>query len=485
VTDRSTHAIRWGITLTVLWAIAVLFAFTPPQASAHERSALVVVLEKAGAGTRPEQSVEGLGGRVVREIPLVRGFSARVPRSAVRALRGARGIKSVNPDRAFHLRSTTDAAPATASTTLDILRSTVGATDATGGADVALVDSGVAPVGSLDGRVVNGPDFSEDGDVDALRHLDAFGHGTHLAGIIAAVAPQSSIVNVKVADREGSTSLARILAGLDWVVRRGDRGGNDVRVLNLAFGAEPGRSYRDDPLAYAVERAWQQGIVVVTSAGNGGPDADGLDSPAYDPYVVAVGAADTGATASTADDAVAPFSSRGSDTRAPDVVAPGVAVVSTRVPGSFLDEAFPAARIDGGFRGSGTSQAAAAVSGAAALLIGRRPALEPDEVKALLRSGAHRLPGADTSLQGAGLIDVSASQALPVPRRVEQRFPLARLGGWWRSAPRVQYAVENLRSSRWSSSRWSSSRWSSSRWSSSRWSSSRWSGFGWGDTPTP
>jgi serine protease AprX len=426
----------------------------------------------------------------VHEIPLVRGFSARVPRGAVRALRGARGIKSVNQDRAFHLRSTSDVAPATASTTLDTLRSTVGATGATGGADVALVDSGVAPVGSLAGRVVDGPDFSEDGDVDALRNLDAFGHGTHLAGIIAAVAPQASIVNVKVADREGSTSLVRILAGIDWVVRRGDRGGNDVRVLNLAFGADAGGSYRDDPLAYAVERAWQQGIVVVTSAGNGGPDADSLDSPAYDPYVVAVGAADTGATASAADDAIAPFSSRGSASRAPDVVAPGVAVLSTRVPGSFLDEAFPAARIDGGFRGSGTSQAAAAVSGAASLLIGRRPGLEPDEVKALLRSGAYRLPATDTSLQGAGMVDVAASQALAVPRRVEQRFSLARIGGWWRSAPRIQYAVENLKSSRWSSSRWSSSRWSSSRWSSSRWSSSRWSSsrwssFGWGDTPTP
>jgi serine protease AprX len=421
----------------------------------------------------------------VREIPLVHGFSARVPRSAVRALCGARGIKSVNRDRAYHLRSTTELAPATASTTLDTLRSTVGAAGATGGADVALVDSGVAPVGSLDGRVVNGPDFSEDGDVDALRNLDAFGHGTHLAGIIAAVAPRSRIVNVKVADRDGSTSLGRILAGIDWVVRRGDRGGNDVRVLNLAFGADADGSYREDPLAYAVERAWQQGIVVVTSAGNGGPDADGLDSPAYDPYVVAVGAADTGATASAADDAIAPFSSRGSAGRTPDVVAPGVAVVSPRVPGSFLDEAFPAARIDGGFRGSGTSQATAAVSGAAALLIGRRPGLEPDEVKALLRSGAHRLANTDTSLQGAGLVDVAASQALAVPRRVEQRFPLARLGGWWRSAPRVQYAVENTKSSRWTSSRWTSSRWTSSRWTSSRWTSSRWTGFGWGDTPAP
>ena len=143
--------------------------------------------------------------------------------------------------------------------------------------------------------------------------------------------------------------------------------------MNLAFGAEvDGGSYRNDPLAFAVERAWDEGLAVVTSAGNGGPDSDSLDSPAYDPDVIAVGAEDSGGTATIADDGMAPFSSRGSVTRGPDVVAPGVAIVSTRVPGSFLDEAFPAARIGDGFRGSGTSQSAAVVSGAAALLIGER-----------------------------------------------------------------------------------------------------------------
>jgi serine protease AprX len=480
VTDRSTHAIRWGIILTVLWAILVLFSFTPPQASAHERSAQVVVLKESGAGRGPERAVEDLGGRVVREIPLVSGFSARVPRGAVRALRGTRGIRSVHRDRRYALRSTTDVVPATASTTLDTVTATVGAIGAGGaGADVALVDSGVSPVGSLAGRVVNGPDFSDDARVDELRSLDAFGHGTHLAGIVAAVAPGARIVNVKVADSDGSTSLGRLLAGIDWVARRGDRDGLDVRVLNLAFGAESEGSYRDDPLAFAAERAWQRGLVVVASAGNGGSETDGLDSPAHDPYVVAVGAVDSGATASLADDGIAPFSSRGSETRGPDVVAPGTAILSERVAGSFLDEAFPAARIDGGFRGSGTSQAAAVVSGAAARIVADRPGLDPDEVKALLRAGAHPLPGTDTSLQGAGVVDVAASEALPVPRRADQRFPVARLGGWLRGAVSNQFAIENLKGSRWTGSRWTGSRWTGSRWTGSRWTGSRWTGSRW------
>ena len=194
-----------------------------------------------------------------------------------------------------------------------------------------------------------------------------------------------------------------------------------------------------------MERAWDEGLAVVTSAGNGGPDSDSLDSPAYDPYVIAVGAEDSGGTATIADDGMALFSSRGSVTRGPDVVAPGVAIVSTRVPGSFLDEAFPDARIGDGFRGSGTSQAAAVVSGAAALLIGERSRLAPDEVKALLRSSGRPLPVTETSLQGTGVVDVARRFTPAVPANAGQSFTKARIGGWVRGTLRNQYAVENRR----------------------------------------
>ncbi len=482
MTRISTHTTRWGITLATLSGAAAVLAFTPVPAAAHERSSRVVVLKDAGAGSAPERAVQGLGGRVEREIPLIKGFSARMPRSAVRALRGTPGVSSVHADRRFRLRSTDDA-PVAPSTTLDSLRATVGADSVDGGAvDVALIDSGVSPDAALAGHVVDGPDFSEDARVDELRNLDAFGHGTHLAGIIAAVAPQARVVSVKVADNDGTTTLGRLLAGIDWVVRRGDRDGLDVRVLNLAFGAEPERSYRNDPLAFAVERAWDDGLAVVTSAGNGGDASESLDSPAYDPYVIAVGAEDSGGTASLADDGMAPFSSRGSITRGPDVVAPGVAVLSTRVPGSFLDEAFPAARIGEGFRGSGTSQAAAVVSGAAALLVGERSSLSPDQVKALLRSTARPLADTDESLQGAGVVDVDAAAAAAAPN-TRQSFPAARIGGWLRGTVSNQFAIENLKGSRWTGSRWTGSRWTGSRWTGSRWTGSRWTGSRWTGQP--
>jgi serine protease AprX len=149
------------------------------------------------------------------------------------------------------------------------------------------------------------------------------------------------------------------------------------------------------------------------------------------------------------------------------------------VAGSFLDEAFPAARIgDDGFRGSGTSQSAAVASGAAALLVGTQPRLSPDQVKALLRSSARPLADTDPALQGAGVIDVAAAAASPAPK-ARQNFPAARVGGWIHGVLRNQYAVENPSSNRWSSNRWSSNRWSSNRWSSNRWSSNRWSSNRW------
>ncbi|HYH88540.1 MAG TPA: S8 family serine peptidase, partial [Solirubrobacteraceae bacterium] len=479
MTKLSLPVVRWGIFLSALWTLAVLLSFTP-QASANQLLAPVVVLEDAGAGNGPEHAVANLGGSVDREIPLVSGFTARVPRSALETLRDTPGVRSVNADRRFKLRSTEDA-PVTPATTLGAVNGAIRAgTVRAGRTDVALVDSGISPVGSLAGRVVNGPDLSEDAQYPSLRNVDAFGHGTHLAGVIAGVAPGARLVNVKVADSDGATSLGRLLAGIDWVVRHGDDGDLDVRVVNLAFGAETEGSYRDDPLAFAVERAWQKGVVVVAAAGNGGPDSTSLDTPAHDPYVIAVGASDSNGTTELDDDAVAAFSSRGSASRGPDVIAPGVAIVSERVIGGFLDEAFPDARIgETGFRGSGTSQAAAAVSGAAAVLVGARPALDPDDVKALLRSGARPLANTDASLQGAGVVDIAASAAMPEPRNARQRFQNARLGGWLRQAPRNQYAVENLKSNRWSSNRWSSNRWSSNRWSSNRWSSNRWSSNRW------
>jgi serine protease AprX len=179
-----------------------------------------------------------------------------------------------------------------------------------------------------------------------------------------------------------------------------------------------------DPLAYAVEQAWHHGVVVVTAAGNEGHGDARMNNPAYDPYVLAVGGSHSRGTIRADDDTVAPWSSRGDAVRRPDVVAPGQSILSLRDPGSSIDLKHSGARVGKRFfRGSGTSQAAAVVSGSAALLLQQRPQLTPDQVKALLMSTSKPLAAADEA-QGAGMIDLKHAGAAPTPTTV-QSWPRA------------------------------------------------------------
>jgi serine protease AprX len=348
------------------------------------------------------------------------------------------------------------------------------------GVDVALVDSGVVPVGNLAerGRVIYGPDFSsEAGDRD-LRNLDTFGHGTHLGGLIVGrspaftgVAPAARLVSVKIAGADGETNLMRVLLALDWIRRNHDAPGYNIRVVNLSLGV-PGDDYRSDVLAYAVEQLWKEGIVVVAAAGNNGSHAGVLDMPADDPFVIAAGASDTHKTADARDDRVAGFSSR-SWSRTPDVVAPGTDVVSLRVPGSTLDREFAGARISGGFfRGSGTSQAAAVTSGVVARLLSAKPDLNPDQVKAVLKSSAVDLRD-PSSADGAGRIDLRRALEVPTPDReaVRQRYAPSVL-----DLDRVKREIDD-------EDMGPGAQWDGRRWSGRRWSGRRWSGDSWIDTP--
>jgi serine protease AprX len=361
------------------------------------------------------------------------------------------------------------------------------------GVGVALLDSGVVPLGGLDrpGALVVGPDFSGEGDDRDLAGLDTFGHGTHLAGIIAGrdpqsgfegVAPGARVISVKVAGADGVTSLEQVLRGMNWV--REHREEYNIRVLNLSLGTEGDGDYRRDFLAWAAELLWKDGIAVVAAAGNDVSSGHGLDMPAADPYVIAVGATDTQATPDPADDRVADFSSR-SSRRGPDVVAPGTGIVSVRVPGSTLDEEFPGARVgDAFFRGSGTSQAAAVVSGLAARLLAQRPGLTPDQLKALLRAGAVDLPD-PSSADGAGRVDLARSEALPTPgaEAVQRWAPatpdLRRL--LKRGGRELETGATNWNGRRWSGMKWNGRRWSGMKWTGMKWNGMKWLGAAWDD----
>src|SRR3954467_7918252 len=300
------------------------------------------------------------------------------------------------------------------------------------GVDVAVIDTGVAPVPGLSsGNVINGPDLSFDSTHRDVRYKDAYGHGTHVASIIAGrdqagppssyldrtrftgVAPDARIVSLKVGATDGSADVSQVIAAIGWVTEHAHDNGLNIRVLNLSYGTPAGQDYRTDPLAYAVETAWRKGIVVVVSGGNDGTSFQSLANPAQDPAVIAVGAEDPVGTEQPLDDPVPAFSDRGTALRHVDVAAPGVHVLGLRVPNGYADQAFPSARAGRFFRGSGTSQAAAVVTGAAAaLLLQRNPALTPDQVKVLLAASATPIPLGTVTNTGAGLIDVYAAESL-------------------------------------------------------------------------
>jgi serine protease AprX len=414
------------------------------------------------------------------------------------------------------------------------------------GVGVAVIDTGVSPVQGLTspGKVVNGPDLSLESQSAGLQYLDTNGHGTFMAGLIAGndgepggyrgVAPDARILSVKVGVADGGADVSQVIAAIDWVVQHRNDNGMNIRVINLSYGTNSTQAYGTDPLAYAVEQAWKAGIVVVAAAGNSGyqngASASGLADPAYDPQIIAVGAADTNGSATPWDDQVASYSagaaSCSSACRAPDLIAPGTHMQGLRVAGSFIDQNNPSGALSSRyFRGSGTSEATAFTSGAVADLLQRYPQLTPDQVKQMLTSGCDKLSGFNWKQQGCGELDmdkllgastpsVSASQQYNAPSTGTGSLEASRgtdhissngvllqgeqdifgkpfssaamaaleaagsswSGGMWNGSV---WTGSSWSGSSWSGSSWSGSSWSGSSWSGSSWSGSSWSGSSW------
>jgi serine protease AprX len=439
------------------------------------------------------------------------------------------------------------------------------------GVGVALLDSGINPVRGLDapGKIVYGPDLSIEGN-GILADQDTYGHGTFMAGLIGGrrtsnpshdlpsapasvqlgFAPDATLLSLKLATTDGSTDVTQVIAALDWVTEHPVLpDGTRIRVINLSYGTDSTQGYQVDPLAAAAENAWQHGIVVVTSAGNEGASTGQLTDPAYDPYVLSVGAADANDQINgwTADHTEpASFSNTSADRRA-DLLAPGTSLVSLRDPGSFIDANNPQGLVAGDdshtlFRGSGTSQAAAVVSGAVADLLQAYPTLTPDQVKYALVTAADPLRNDTSPASGARILDLDgaydvaarlvgtdrtasvlrAAATQTYPRSNGQGSIDAARGGtvlldadgqpitgevdaqgnpwngaaWYAAATSLTawsggswlgstwtgdgWSTDGgLTSARWSSARWSSARWSDADWSSARWSSARWSSARW------
>ena len=394
-------------------------------------SRVILRLQPGVSPASTDQAIRRLRGIAGRRLASVGGQVAYVPNTSLDALAGLPGVQSVSLDRRVY-------------GTLERTAATVGATwvreqlgfDGTG-VGVAIIDSGVAnwhdDLGSR--RVVRFADFVN----FQPAAYDDYGHGTHVAGIIAGnghdsegrrrgIAPGATLLVEKVLDASGQGYISNVIAAIDFAIANRDTLG--LRVINLSVAAGVFESYTTDPLTLAAKRAVDAGLVVVSAAGNLGRSAEGkvqiggVGAPGNAPWVISVGASSHNGTVDRADDSVAAFSSRGPTAidfqPKPDLVAPGVGIESIAEAGSTLWNTKPAMRLWGTVPTatepylslSGTSMAAPVVSATIALMLQANPSLTPNLVKAILEFTAESRPGYDAMTQGAGFLNARAAVEL-------------------------------------------------------------------------
>lgn len=315
------------------------------------------------------------------------GIALTVQRSSLPAIAALSDVKAVHPD------ATVTASPADAVPSTPVLPQS--AASATGrGVRIGIIDTGVDYLHEAFGKGM-GPGKVIAGGYDVVNNdadpMDDNGHGTHVAGIICGssstitgAAKDASVYVYKALDANGSGSTSAVLAAIERAIA------DSVRVLNMSLGTPAGSA--DDPLASAVNRAAAAGIVVVVAAGNTG-EYSGINSPGIAANALTVGAADGNAIAS--------FSSKGPETQSytvkPDVVAPGVNILSAKMGGGYVQM-------------SGTSMAAPAVTALAAAMRELHPDWSAAEIRNALISNSASI-GTPLFTQGHGRLDARALSA--------------------------------------------------------------------------
>jgi serine protease AprX len=382
-------------------------------------------------GASADVAIRGLRGIAGRRLNSVGGQVAYIPDSALDALTHLPGVSGVSLDRPVH--GTLERTGATIGS--NWVRETLGF-DGTG-VGIAVIDSGVAnwhdDLGA--NKVARFVDFVN----FQPNAYDDYGHGTHVAGIIAGdghdsggrrrgVAPGATLLVEKVLDASGQGYISNVIAAIDYAIANKDA--LHLRVINLSVAAGVYESYTTDPLTLAARRAVEAGLVVVSAAGNLGRGPDGkpqygaIGAPGNAPWVITVGASSHNGTADRSDDTIAGFSSRGPspiDYQAkPDLVAPGLGIESIAEAGSTLWNTKPAMRLWGTVTTatepylslSGTSMASPVVSGTIALMLQANPALTPNLVKAILQYTAETHADYDGLTQGAGFLNARGAVQL-------------------------------------------------------------------------
>ena len=394
-------------------------------------SVRVIVQYRNGADESKHGRIRALGGIVHNDLGLIRGHAVSLRSAELEALAGDPDVEAIVPDRDVFASLDTAAAAVNASAAWN-------ANQIGSGIGVAVIDSGVSAHNDLNGRIVYSQDFTGEG-----QNADLYGHGTHVAGIVAGngsmstggnnfktfkgMAPGVNIINLRALNSSGAGTDSSVIAAIQKAISLQFQ--YNIRVINLSLGRPVSGSYRNDPLCQAVEAAWKAGIVVVVAAGNygrttnGGVDGYGtITAPGNDPYVITVGAMKTMGTPGRGDDQIATYSSKGPTVYdhvvKPDIVAPGnqihsllthdltgsglfMTYSSTQFACSYYETNCGMGMSQNYYLLNGTSMAAPMVSGAAAILIGAHPSLTPDQVKARLMKTAYKsFPASSTVTTG-------------------------------------------------------------------------------------
>ncbi len=382
--------------------------------------------------------IESLGGEIIRHYEVLKLLAVRLPADALIELAIEDSVERVSLDGVVAATS---------------VSSRVAANEPGYGSGNSSYKGSYVGVAVLDSGVANHWDLSEgikqysflDGNYPApaigdnqiekyneTGRVDEYGHGTHIAGIVAGSgklssgsysgpASRSRIISLQVLNQDGHGSMSDVMAALDWLLRYGDY--FNIRVANLSLGMPVTESNTTDPLVLAVEQVWDSGIFVAVAAGNYGREGYfSTTSPGNSRKVITVGSlTDNGTGADYSDDYVSSYSSRGptpgDHVSKPDLVAPGNRLVAATPQKSSLANLIPGLVVPCTAQDqctynymtlSGTSMATGMVSAAAALMLQKDPTLSPSTVKARLMRSARKI-GESPVDAGAGLLDIDAA----------------------------------------------------------------------------
>jgi len=365
---------------------------------------------QAASAEKAAAVVNAYGGSVTSALPIINGVAANLTESESILLSKNPEILALTKDHEVKLSASESASsPVDGKTSTDYPEvagaDVVWENGITGnGITVAVLDTGIAKLPSLTKSANNKSRLLAwyDAIEGNKQPVDPNGHGSHVAGIIAnsdiggdkswnGIAPNANLVAVRVLNADGYGTYQSVITGLQWVIDH--KKDYNIRIVNLSLVSQVESPYFADPLNQAVTAAWAKGLVVVTAAGNEGPAAMSISVPGNNPYAITVGAfTDAYTPDNWNDDYIADFSAAGPTLDGfvkPDLVAPGGHISSITPQTAKLNNLYPDNRQPANyFKMAGTSQATGVVSGVAALILEKNPAMTNNEVKFRLTNTA-------------------------------------------------------------------------------------------------